>query len=106
MNTAPVHHHDNPDCEPQRAGYCVEVPSTSALGALFACEVTNQTHGMCCWVGGSVGFCRVTGPIKVWHSLYGAQLAAEKTGGKVVTVPRRIGSTSKGPAIVWEEVKA
>ena len=57
----PIHAHDD-SLEPQRSGYCVEVPS------------------------------------------YGAQLAAEKTGGFVTTVPRRIGSTSRGPVLTWEPV--
>ena len=95
----------NPIIEEQRPGYCVEIPSTPALGALFACDIREQTHGLCIWVGGGVGFCRVRGPIKIWDSLYAAAVAAGKAGGKVTTVPRVVGEMSTGPVVTWDEVK-
>lgn len=95
----------NPIVEAPRRGYCVEVLSTPAIGYLFACPISEQTHGLCVWVGGGVGFCRPTGPIKIWADLYAAQVAAGKTGGKVVTIPRIVGETSQGPVRVWEDVK-
>jgi hypothetical protein len=105
MRPALIHAAQDPDLDLQRPGYCVEVPSAPGIGYLFACDIKDQKYGMCAWNGGAVGFCRVTGPIKIWSARYAADVAAEKTGGKVVTVPRRISTGSRGPVITWDEVR-
>ena len=93
----------NPDVQPERPGYAVEIPCVR--GYLFACAIDDQTHGLSVWSGGGVGFCRPTGPVKVWEARYAADVAAAKTGGKVTTVPRVIGEVSGGPVLTWEEMK-
>jgi hypothetical protein len=91
----------NPLVEPVKPGFCVCVPGRHY--DMFACDIRDQTHGLCIWVGGGVGYCLPSGPVRIWSTYYGAQVAAQKCGGKVVTVPRVVGEMSTGVVRVWED---
>jgi hypothetical protein len=93
------------DVAPQREGFAVEVPTPKGERALFCCDIAHATNlGGCMWLGGAVGFCRADGPVKVWTSRYSAEYAREKTGGKLVTVPRKVGEIAGGDVLTWEPV--
>lgn len=102
MNTAPVHHHDNPDSELQRPGFCI-VDNRD----LFLCDDVNSPHGMAMGRGGGwkFGYCRASEKPRVWLSLVAAVEMAAKVNGKVTTVPRRVGWANGGPVLTWSEVK-
>jgi hypothetical protein len=87
----------NPAVESEKPGYCVEVANQ-----LLCCPIDQRTHG--CHLGARLGFCKASGPVKVWTTLYSAREVAIVVGGSVVTVPRIVGETSKGVVLTWSAV--
>lgn len=100
MKAALQPHYENPNCEPQRPGFCI-VDGRD----LFLCDNVNSPHGMAMGMGWKFGYCRASEKPRVWLSLVAAVEMAAKVNGKVTTVPRRVGWANGGPVLTWSEVK-
>lgn len=87
----------NPDVQPQRPGYSVCIEPAR----LFLCDAKDATNGGHHGIGWAYGLTTCRGKVTVWESRGAAQVAADRVGGAVVTVPRW-----NGHVWVWEEVAA
>lgn len=85
--------------EAPRPGFCVE----TASGFVCAYE-DREGDAYSIWRGGKVGYCSAGGRVRVWPAFYSANELAIVVSGKVVTPPRIVGETGKGPLRVWEDV--